>query len=81
MYETNRKSTNVNWSEEVTVNVTLKELAILYSLLCYTSTSDAQSKVDNKIPAKIDVYEGDIPYKMYDDTRVILEANGAKVYT
>jgi hypothetical protein len=79
MYETKRKS-GIDLNAEVTVNITLKELAIMYSLLCYTSTSDAQQKVDKKVAEQIDVYDGDAPYKIYEDVSEILKNNGVKVY-
>lgn len=79
MYELNRKS-GIDWNEEIAVNITLKELAIMYAVLSNTSTSDAQRVIDrSNIQATIDVRDGDIPYKMYRTTREILRNNGVTV--
>jgi hypothetical protein len=78
MYET-KITQEFDWNTEVNVNITLKELSVMYSLLCKTSTGDADRAVKKAIRDDVDVYTGDVPYKMYDDTRKILKNNGVAV--
>jgi hypothetical protein len=78
MYETKTKPV-FDWNTEINVNITLKELAVMYAILCWTSTSDADIAVKKAISAHIDLYEGDAPYKIYDDIQKIIKDNGVKV--
>jgi hypothetical protein len=72
MYEVSRKLP-FDWNTEVTVSMTLKELAVVYSLLSKTSTSNVARLVEEAIKPELDVYTGHISYKMYDDVQIILK--------
>jgi translation initiation factor IF-2 len=78
MYET-RIIQKFDWNTEVNVNITMKELAVMYSLLCKTSTNVCDMAVKNAIRDDVDVYTGDVTYKMYDDIQKILKNNGVEV--
>jgi hypothetical protein len=78
MYETKRK-VGFSWDGEVTVNISLKELAVLYSVMCFTSTREANDRVDKAIVNNVGVYENDLAYKVYDDLQEILKNHGVEL--